>query len=260
MKIWYQSSVDFGVDPVWNDYLETLNTHFRQIARSDTEIMIHGVKAFTPVIQKVHLGELLIEPQFVEAAINAQQEDYDAFCVGCALDPAYYEVSEVLDMPVCFLSETAMHLASLLGNKFAILSYNEFQITRLTEIARRYGLQDKLVPSDSFDIPIPKFHQAFNNPQIFLDSAEKVAKEANENGAGILITTSGVINGVLRKHGITEIGGVPVLEGSGALIKMAELMVDLAKIGIKRSKLAFPPVTKTELAEIRKTFSGVSII
>ena len=76
----------------------------------------------------------------------------------------------------------------------------------------------------------------------------------------MLITTNGVVNMVLRKHGITEIGGVPVLEGSGASLKVAELLVDLAKIGIKRSKLAFPPLTKAELTDIKKTFSGISLI
>ena len=75
----------------------------------------------------------------------------------------------------------------------------------------------------------------------------------------MLIPSTGIINMILGKHGITEIGGVPVLEGNGALVKVAELMVDLARIGIKRSKLAFPPITRDELADTKKTFSKVSL-
>ena len=260
MKIWYQSAMDLGINPAWNEYMDALNTYLGQIARSDTEIVVRGTEAFILMIERSYYAELLVEPQVVKAAIRAEQEGYDAFCVGCTLDPAYYEIREVVDIPVCSLSETSMYLASLLGRKFSILAFNKEILVRMTELAQRYGLQDKLVPSNPLDITASDIQAAFNNPRIILDSAEEVAEEAAKRGAGMLITSSGEINMIMRKYAMTEISGVPVLQGSGALLKMAELMVDLDKIGIKRSKLAFPSVTKTELTEIKKIFSRINLI
>ena len=260
MKIWWQSEAMLGIDPAWNDYVETLKNCLSQVARSDTEVVVHGAEASSPMISKSHFVELLVKPQFVKAAIRAKQEGYDVFCAGNTLDLGHYEIREVVDIPVCFLSETSVYLASLLGCKFAILAYSKAILIKLTELIKRYGLRDKLVPSHPLDITSTDIQQAFNNPQIILNPAQGVAKEAIQNGAGMLLPSSGVINMILRKHGITEIAGVPVLEGSGALIKMAETMVDLAKIDIKRSKLAFPPITKDELVNIQRTFSGINLI
>lgn len=259
MKIWWQSSMDLYINPAWNDYTENLKTLLGKIARSDTEIAVHGTEVFSPLIEKSRYVELLSQPQIVKAAIRAQEEGYDAFCLGCATDGGYYEVRESVDIIVCNLSEVCMHLACLLGRKFALLSYSRSLLETIADLAQRYGLKDNFVPGRSFDISLTDLQQGFDNPQIILDAAEGVAKEAAQNGVGMLITGCGVINMILRKHGITKIGGVPVLEGNGALLKTAELMMDLKKLGIQRSKLAFPPLTKAELAEVKKTFSKVSL-
>ncbi|MDP6043859.1 MAG: aspartate/glutamate racemase family protein [Dehalococcoidales bacterium] len=259
MKIWWQSAMDLYINPAWKDYTENLKTLLGEIVRSDTKITVHGTEAFSPLIEKSRYVELLIQPQIVKAAIRAQDEGYDAFCLGCTTDAGYHETREAVDIIVCYLSEVSMHLASILGHRFALLHYSNLLSQPIADLAQRYGLKDNFVPSRSFDIKLTDLQRGFDNPQIILDAATKVAEEAAQNGAGMLITGCGVMNMILRKHGITEIGGVPVLEGNGALVKTAELLMDLKKLGIKRSKLAFPPLTKAELAEIKKTFSNISL-
>ena len=48
----------------------------------------------------------LNEAQVIDNAIRAEREGYDAFCVGCTLDPGIAQIKEILDIPVVFLSET----------------------------------------------------------------------------------------------------------------------------------------------------------
>jgi allantoin racemase len=259
MKIWWQSSMDLYINPAWNHYTENLKNLLEEMARSDTEIAVHGTEAFSPLIEKSRYVELLSQPQIVKAVIRAQDEGYDAFCLGCATDAGYREAKEVVDIIICSLSEVSMHIASMLGHKFALLHYSNLLLEPMADLAQRYGLKDNFVPGRSFNIKLTDLQQGFDNPQIILNAATEVAKEAAQNGAGMLITGCGVLNMILRKHGITEIGGVPVLEGNGALLKTAELMMDLKQLGMKRSKLAFPPLTKAELAEIKKTFSRISL-
>ena len=259
MKIWWQSAMNLGFNPVWDDYAESLKTYLGQVARNDTEVAVRGIEAFTPLGAKSYYAELLVKPLIVKAAIRAEQEGYDVFCLGSGREPGYREIKEVVRIPVCSIVETSMYLASLLGGKFAILNFSKAMLVKLTELAHYYGLQDKLVSTSPLVMDVTSLQQGFTNPRILLEPAKEIAREAAQNGASILITGAGEINMMLRKHGITEISGVPVLEGNGATIKMAELMVNLEKIGIKRSQLAFPPVTKDELADIQKTFSGISL-
>ena len=62
----------------------------------------------------------------------------------------------------------------------------------------------------------------------------------------------------LSEHGIREVNGVPFVDGVAAVIKMAEMLVDLKNMGVVRSKqgLDISPVSKEELIEARR-FYGV---
>lgn len=60
---------------------------------------------------------------------------------------------------------------------------------------------------------------------------------------------------ILAKHNIREIEGIPVLEGGGALIKTTELLVDLSKMGIHRSRLGpYTPIPEQDLIAMRKIY------
>ncbi len=57
------------------------------------------------------------------------------------------------------------------------------------------------------------------------------------------------------EQGITELGGVRVLDSLGVLVKMTELMVDLQKMGINRNKMgAYSPLPREEIKSARKVF------
>ena len=54
---------------------------------------------------------------------------------------------------------------------------------------------------------------------------------------------------------MTELGGIPVLDSLGVPIKVAEMMVDLHRIGINRNKMGlYAPMPKAELGNVRKAY------
>lgn len=253
MRIWVQGTMNYAVNASWSEFAETQRDQLTQSARPDTEVAFHGTEVGSTLIEKYHYYELVVKPNIVRNAIRAEQEGYDAFCVACMLDPGYSEVKEVVDIPVCFLAESSMHLASILAPNFALLSHNKSLLLRVTELAKRYGLQSKLVPSNSLELGLAELQEGWKNPELILQAIKKVTIDAAERGACMLVASCNYLNVFLAKYRVVEIEGIPVLSGARALIKMAELMVDLKNMGITRSRLGlYPRMAKEELGDIRK--------
>jgi len=103
----------------------------------------------------------------------------------------------------------------------------------------------------------PLLVQMFRNePQSAIDIFTEAARKVIEQGAGILIAGLGALSLFLADKEIRSIDGVPVMNNLAGLIKMAELMVDLRKLGVSRSRNGLP--SKEELVAARKIY-GVEI-
>ena len=60
---------------------------------------------------------------------------------------------------------------------------------------------------------------------------------------------------LLIEQGITELGGVRALDSQGTLVKMAEMMVDLHKMGITRNNMGrYSPQSEEALRDARKVY------
>ncbi|MFC2002028.1 aspartate/glutamate racemase family protein [Chloroflexota bacterium] len=253
MKIWYQSAGALGKNPNYKEYYEMLNSYLQKVARPGTEVAVHGVERSSPKIQTSRYEELLHHYQVVENFLQAQREGYDAFCVGCALDPGFYAIREVAEIPYCTLSETNMLLACLLSPNFSLLCHHKPLLLRVIEYVKRYGLQDRFIEVDSFGVHPSELHRAFADPEFILKPAREVAKDAAKKGVGMFVVAEGVINMILAKHNIKELEGIPILEGGAALIKVSEMLVDLKSVGIEASRLGlYTPLPKEDLEFMRK--------
>lgn len=260
MKIWVQSGTTIGKDERYDAYLDMLKFHLNKAARPGTEISINGVDVCSPLIAVSRYHELLHDYQIVEKLLQAQQEGYDAFCVTCYLEPAYYALREVANIPVCNIAEASMVLACLLSPNFSLLSYNEILTKRIIGSLKRYGLQRRFIETPTLEIGQTEdaFHRAFEDPEIILGPARKVAKEAIKKGVCMFVNTDGRLNMIMAEHNIREIQGIPVLEGGSALIKMTEMLVDLKAIGIDRSQLGlYTPISDNDLMSLRSLYGLV---
>lgn len=255
MKIWYQSGMSLSKDNEINEYATTLKIHLNKVARPDSEVSVHGVERSSPNLDRYMTEELLHSSQILVNFIQAQREGYDAFCVGSTNDPAFHAIHEIAEIPICFLSETSMFLACLLSPNFSILCHDDPLLRRLILLVKRYGLQDRFIECDSFHIPIREMVEAFNNPEVFLEPAREIARQAKEKGVCIFINGEGVFNAIMAKHDIHEIEGIPVIEGSGAMIKVAEMLADLRTMGVQRSKLGiYSSIPQKDLTSMLKLY------
>ncbi|MBI2314426.1 MAG: hypothetical protein HYU77_18210 [Betaproteobacteria bacterium] len=251
MRIWYQSGASLGRDPAWTEYETALKTYLNKVARPGTQVDVHGVELFSHTDDKYRYEEYFHDRQIVENAIRAEREGYDAFCVGCARDPAAVALREVVDIPVCNLLETSMHVACLLSPNFSLLAHGKPLLRRQIELVKRYGLSERFIECNSFEVTLDELQGGFRDPQVVMNPAMAVAGEAASKGVCLFVNACGCLNAIMGKYCLHEIGGIPVLDGAAVSIKMTEMLVDLKGIGVNRSKLgAFTPVPKDVLASV----------
>ena len=255
MKLWYQSSAPLGINPEWEGYEKALDKHIHNVARPGTEIDLHGVKAFSPGVNTNRYDRYLHTSQIIDAAIQAEREGYDAFVQTVTFDYAYHEIKEAISIPAVFTIETALHIATMLAPKFAFLVMNPSFMAYLIEKAREYGFQERMAPSGCVEIDENELTHAFKDPRHVIDILSAEAKRIGEQGANILICAGNPITMLLVDQGLTEIGGVPFLDSLGVGVKMAEMMVDLNKMGINRDKMGlYSPQPKEKIDATRKIY------
>lgn len=255
MRIWLQSAAALGRDSMWADYEKVLKKHVQAVARPDTTVDLHGVKVMTTGIDRSHYFESLNTAQIINNALKAEKKGYDAFALACMLDPGFFELREVVNIPIAFSLESACYVSCLLAPKFALLAYSDIMLQRLTEYVKHYGLGERLVPSGCFSTTLEALQDGFKDPEPLLKGAREVAKKAAEQGADMLISTCGCLNMIFINHGIREIEGVPVIDSVGTVVKTAEFLVDLKNIGVDRvNRGLYTRVTKEELSAVRKLY------
>lgn len=255
MKIWLQTSTAIGRDPLWTPYEESLKKHSQKIARQGTTVDVHGVEHMSTGIDRSAYIEYLNTSMVINNAVRAEREGFDAFALTCMLDPGFFELKEVVDIPIAFSLECSAHFASIFAPKFALLAYNEVILRRMSERIKFYGVEDKLVPSPSFTVTLEALQGGFKDPEPLLKLARPVVKKAAENGADMLISLCGCMNMIFVTHGIKAIEGIPIVDSVGISIKTAELMVDFRKMGMERvSRGLYSRLGKEELATVRKLY------
>lgn len=241
MRILWQSSTAVEHFPL---YAEAIRSHARERCAAGTRLDVRGVPGLPPGAGSLHYKafDFLNNRALFESALRAEREGYDAVAVGCFLDPVLDELKEVLDIPVLGLGETALHLACTLGHRFAVLSHTAALNTKFhADLIGKYGLEKHAGPFVSFELPFDQLEAGLSaNPGSCLERIRQAGREAVSQGAEVILLGCGLMNLVGIRNGLTEIDGVPILDISGALIKMTESMVVLRRTsGLRVSRKGY---------------------
>ena len=134
-----------------------------------------------------------------------------------------------------------MHLASLLGGRFSIISAgpaerHPSQRRRVYDQLKTYALDHKCASVRPVSISVPDVAGDEDEVRIRLSTQVRAAIE--KDGADVVIVGCGLILGV--EKAISEELNVPIIVPGIAALKVCELLIDM---GLKQSKLcfAFPP-------------------
>ena len=179
--------------------------------RPETEVDIVYVD-YGPASIESRYDDVMAAPFVVKKAEWAEKNGYDAVAVSCMMDPGVKAAKEALNIPVVGPSEAATAIASILGDKVARIFPRGLTVLEL-------GIDREKTYS------------------VLLENAKKALAE----GAQVLILGCTGLTGMGER--LSKELGVPVLEGEGLALALAQLFVD---VGLSQSKLAYrkPPSKK----------------
>lgn len=237
MKLWYQSMSSYRYEPVWDLYGKTLEEQCGKAARPDTEVYVTGMPVMMREIDRFRSVTYYHKNQILNNMMKAEKEGYDVFVIGCTSDTGLEEGREMVDIPIVGISQTAYHLAAMLGELFAIVSISAHSCEKYRQQVVRYGLTSKHLwgnyyfPTTEEEVAI-----ALKNPRPVLEKFEVVAKKAIADGASVIVPHPAFIATAAFRTGLTTIDNIPVLDTISAVVKAGEMFADLKKLGIEVSR------------------------
>lgn len=204
-------------------------------ATPEIQVGIVDVDA-SPYFQGITPAEIeLIAPAFIDAYRRAEREGYDAVVPLGMLDLAVDGGKSAVDILVVGPMEASLHVASLVGDRFGLIVYHESMLAFNRAIVRRYGMENRVVGFGvcGFDLPDLATHRE-EMTQSFVDEARRLVKQGAE-----VVIPMGVSQCPVHidPKWLQEQLGVPVVEGFGAPIRVAALLVGL---GLKQSRVRWP--------------------
>ena len=97
------------------------------------------------------VDEVLAAPGVVDSAIKAEADGAQAVVIDCMLDPGLDAAREAVSIPVIGCGEAAMRAA---GAKFAVVTVLQRQERAFADLARRYGLADRMTEIIGIGVPV----------------------------------------------------------------------------------------------------------
>lgn len=239
LRIWYQSLVE---DDPASEYFAGLRERARRIARAGTEVHFAGMPRGTyagrtpadvvvyPYLMSLHHQSIL------DHAYSAQQRGYDVFALGSVQDPALEEARGLLRIPVVGYGESAMHVACMLGRKFAVVVFQHRMDLIMDMHIERLGLSARAIPTRLVDTTFDDVTQALSEPERLIERFRNAAAAAIRCGAEVIIPGQLYLSEAVARAGLQRVEDVPVVDALSVTLKTAEMMHDLATLGTTVSR------------------------
>lgn len=254
MRIWWQSFVDPDSS---GPYLTHLGDYLNRQAGPDVRIDLVGMTP--PARGWSRLSELRGALSVVRAALDAQDQGYDAFVLGHFQEPGLYEARSSVDIPVIGLGESVLLWSSHLGRRLGLITVDSVFETAHYEQLDARGLGSRLVGVRALNATLAEFEQAFEPEGYAAIRArfDAVASELVAAGADVLIPAGGLF-GMASAHEVGfQVEGVPVVPSVLIALEWAQMTVRISELsGVRPSRRSsFRLAPPEAVADFRAMFS-----
>ena len=234
--------------------IETMKKRIRLILPIITKVgeFVDGVSEFENDNFKIDSANIDIGPSSVEneidealaatgvilKAIEAENEGVDAVIIDSCGDAGIFPAREAVSIPVLGAGQTSMHVASMLGGRFSIVTVLDSVVGLFEDLAKKYGVGEHLASIRWIDIPVLDIHKDLDAVKDKL--AEESLRAVQEDGAnGIVLGCTGFIGCADAIERLLKSKGydVPVVDPTTTCLAMAQALV---KLNLSHSKKMFP--------------------
>jgi allantoin racemase len=226
MRIWHQSFTVLDDVP---HYRDALARHLGAHTQPGTTVDLHGLRpgTFPSDYPGTHMRYAYLaglhKEQFVQAALRAQDEGYDAFFVATLLDTAYEELRSLVDIPVIALGHASVLMATMLGEPVGFVNFNAVLEPYLRQSLRSHHLEGVVGPIVQVEAEFSDVMAAYADPAPLMEAFHRAARRAAGNGATVIVPGEGPLNVFLAEQGVSRVDDVPILDSLGTCVRVAEL-------------------------------------
>ena len=192
----------------------------QEFASLDTQIDVISLPE-GPLSIETPESEAQVIPLVIKIAIENQRK-YDAIIVNCYLDPAIDLLKGIIKIPAVGPCEASLALASTIGKKIGIITISNKVIWMIEDKVRELGFRDKVVYISGIPLGVLDLDK---NTERTKSLIIKEAKKAIKNGSEVIVLGCTGLAGLAKE--IQDIINVPVIDPTGAAIKIAESLVKL---------------------------------
>jgi allantoin racemase len=172
-------------------------------------------------------------PIFHEAFREAERQHYDAVVPLGMLDIGVDGGRSAVDIPVVAPLQATLHVAAQVGDRFGVVCYHPSAISRHRAQTRAYGMEDWIAGRRASGFYVQ--HIADNRDKMVQSFLMAARALIDEDGADVIIPQGITQCPVqMRPDWLSAELGVPVVEGIGAPIRLAALLVSL---GLRHSRV-----------------------
>jgi allantoin racemase len=219
---------------------QSMTDHLRQelerIKRPDTELTVVCAGRGPETIESAY-DEAYAIPPTLELVKRANQEDYHAIILACFADPGLEAAKEISKIPVIGIEESSLHVAAMLGARFAIITPRKERIPSRRAHVHLRGLDYFLASVKSLDLSVAETDA---EPEKTKKRVLEVARQAVEDGAEVILLGCAGMAGYAPE--IESKLNIKVIDPSAVALKVAEAMADLGLAHSKAGLFVSPPV------------------
>lgn len=191
------------------------------------EVEIAYSQAGPATIASRYEGAIAI-PGVLQQISLAEKEGADAVVVDCMGDPGVEEGRELVHIPVIGPSQTAMHVASTLGERFAVITMTDSVNPLVRQHARLRHLEARLAAVLSIGIPPALLQQ--DATKTIAAIYENAIQAISEYGADTIIFGCTGMMGCaenVREYLLKKGYDIPVIDPTPLAIHYAKMLVEL---------------------------------
>ena len=213
-----------------------LDVVLQAIKGPDTELTVCCPKGGPMAIESA-MDEALCIPGMLKLVEQAEADGYDAVILACFSDPGLEQAREVVSILVTGIQEIALHVATMMGHKFSILTLNKERVPSKERGVGGYNVQSALASVRPIGLSVA---ESDANPDLARERIKAVAKVcAEEDGAEVAILGCAGMAGYAED--VKAALGMEVIDPSSVALKVTEALVASGIKHAKRGLYAYPP-------------------
>ncbi|WP_439686754.1 Asp/Glu/hydantoin racemase [Cupriavidus oxalaticus] len=207
----------------------------RAVAEQGTRISAVSPR-MGPASIESHYDEALSVPGILDEILAGEQEGVDGYVIACFGDPGLYAAREVARGPVIGIAEAAMHMASMVGSSFSVVTTLARTCNIAWHLAERYGMKRFCSNVRACDLPVLDLERPGSDARRIITEACRRAL-VEDRSECIVLGCAGMTD---LCEEIADAIGAPVIDGVTCAVKLAEAMVSVRLATSKRGDWARP--------------------